>query len=173
MKKDKKTIHNPLVEFKYDDRLIGKSSDAKIYRNTTLLTPGTFSDSLTMAGVRYDKDLLKNTVDNWHSNYLNIDHSHEVLKRIGRVTNTKWMDNKVKADLYIYPVTKNARDTIKLIDQGLINWLSVEIMTEDGWDKSDERFVKDLEYLGVAVVTEPACKEAKIDDEGPEFDPPV
>ena len=169
MKKKKKinTIHTVYVNFEYDDRLIGKSSKTKIYRNATLLSPGTFSDSITMSPVKYSKDVLKKTYNNWKSNYLNLDHSHHVLDRIGRVMNPHFSDGAVKGDLYIYPITENAKDTIKLIDSKLINWLSVEIRTLDMWDLDDERYVDDIEYLGVAVVSEPACKEALIDEDGP------
>jgi len=167
MNKVTKTLHTPTIEFEYDKRLIGKSSDVRIYRDVTILTEGKFSDSLSMQPVIYEKEMLKNTVNNWELNYLNIDHSHAVLDRIGTVENPKWDDGKVKADLYIHPITKNAIDTIKLIDSQLINWLSVEIMTEDMWNKNNERCVKDLDYIGLAVVTMPACKGALISEEGP------
>ena len=168
MKNSKKHLHTPYVKFEYDKRLVGKATDVRIYRDVTILTEGTFSDSLSMEAVQYPKDVLKRTVSNWQSNYLNIDHSHRVLDRIGKVENARWGDGKVKADLYIHPITENATDTIKLIDSGLINWLSVEIMTEDAYDRNNERYVKDLDYIGLAVVTAPACKGALIHDEGPE-----
>jgi len=169
-KKTKRTLHTPYVEFEYNKRLVGKSSDLRVYKDTTILTEGTFSDSLTREGVKYSKDVLKNTVKNWQSNYLNIDHSHNVLDRIGTVENARFEGNKVKADLYIHPITTNAKDTVKLIDDGLINWLSVEIMTEDSWDRNNERYVKDMDYIGLAVVSAPACRQAKINEDG--ADPP-
>jgi len=166
-KKQIKTLHTPYVEFKYNKRLIGKTTDVRIYRDVTLLSEGVFSDSLTREGVAYNRDVLERTANVWQSNYLNIDHSHGVLDRIGTVENVYYDDGKVKGDLYIHPITENARDTIRLIDKGLINWLSVEIMTEDAWDKGDNRYVKDMEYIGLAVVTAPACKDALISEEGP------
>lgn len=170
MKKNEmvETIHTVHVGFEYDKTQVGKDSKTKIYRDATLLTPGTFSDSLTRSPVKYSKDVLSKTYNNWKSNYLNINHSYEVLDRIGRVMNPHFSDGKVKGDLYIYPITENARDTINLIDEGLINWLSVEIRTLDKWNRNEERCVEDIEYLGLAVVSEPACKEALIDEKGPE-----
>ena len=167
-----KTLHTPYVKFEYNKRLIGKASDVRIYRDVTMLTEGAFSDSLTMESVAYRKDVLQKTVKNWRSNYLNIDHYNIVLDRIGRVENPRWEDGKVKGDLYIHPITQTAKDTIALIDSGEVNWLSVEIMTEDAWDKNNERYVKDMDYIGLAVVTAPACKGALISEEGanpPEF----
>ena len=166
MNKNIKTIHTPYIKLEYNKKLIGKSTDVRIYRDVTLLSEGIFSDSLTREGVAYQKDVLMKTVSNWESNYLNVDHSHKVLDRIGRVGNPRWQDGRVKADLYIYPITKTAEDTISLIDNGLINWLSVEIMTEDAWDNNNQRYVKDLSYIGLAVVTMPACKEALIHEDG-------
>lgn len=173
MKKNLKTIHNPMVKFEYDKSLFGKSTDVRIYHDATLITPGVFSDSITMSPVKYSEDVLSTTVNKWHSNYLNINHSRNVLDRIGRVVNPYYSDGRVKGDLYIFPVTQNARDTIELIDEGLINWLSVELITEDSWDRNDERYVSDLKYMGVAVVTEPACSNAKIDESGADFDLPT
>ncbi len=171
MKKTKKrlTIHN--VEFNYDDKLVGKSTDVRIYHNVTMITPGTFTDSISRSPINYSHEVLSRTANNVRSNYLNVDHSHKTLDRVGRFVNPYWDGEKVRADLWIYPITQNSRDTIELIDSGLVNWLSVELMTEDVWNRNDERDVVDLEYIGLAVVTAPACKESLIDEFGE--DPPA
>jgi len=161
-------VHN--IDFDYDTKVFGKSTDVRIYHDAVMIAPGSHTDSITMSPVEYTPELLQRTVNNIQENYLNIDHSHETLKRIGRFVNPYWDGEKVRADLYIYPVTQNSRDTIELIDNGLVNWLSVELITEDGWNHNNERYVKDLEYIGLAVVTAPACRESKIDDFGE--DPP-
>ena len=163
-KKNLRTLH---VKFEYDTELIGKSTDVRIYRNVTILNPGIFSDSITRTGVKYSKALLKKTCKNWESNYLNIDHSDRTLDRIGTVENPHFEGGAVKADIYIHPVTQNAKDTIALIEAGLVNWLSVEILTEDDWDENSQRYVKDMLYIGLAVVTLPADPKTKIKDNGP------
>jgi hypothetical protein len=163
---EEKKLRIHIIKFEFNKNVIGKDSKTKIYRDVTILSPGTFSDSLTRSPVRYDEEVLSRTYTKWNSNFLNLDHSDDVLDRIGLVMNPHFSDGKVKADLYIYPITRNAKDTIALIDSGLINWLSVEIMTSDRWDASDERYVDDMEYLGLAVVTMPACKDALIDETG-------
>lgn len=166
MKKEQnlRTVH---IKFDYDTRLIGKTSDVRIYRNVTILTPGTYADSITNAGVKYSEGLLKRTAKEWESKYLNIDHSDRTLDRIGTVENPRFQDGKVKADLYIHPVTQNAKDVIGLIEDGLVNWLSVEILTEDDWNEESQRYVKDLIYIGLAVVTTPADPNTRIKDSGP------
>lgn len=171
-KKRRRTLRMPYVKFEYNKKLIGKSTDVRIYRGATILTEGAFTDSLTREPVIYYSDVLRSTVNNWESNYLNIDHSHNILDRIGKVENPRFENGKVKVDLYIHPITQNAKDTISLIDAGYINWLSVEIMSDDAWNKNNERYVKDMVYIGLAIVSTPACKEALIDEAGekpPEF----
>jgi len=162
--KKRLTVHN--VSFEYNDKIVSKNTDVRMYRDVVMIAPGTFTDSITMAPVNYSADVLSRTSHKVRSNYLNIDHSHRTLDRVGRFVNPYWDGEKVRADLWIYPVTQNARDTISLIDEGLVNWLSVELMTEDEWDIHDERNVVDLEYIGLAVVTSPACKESLIDEYG-------
>ena len=168
MKKRVNTFHTCSTKFDYDRRIISKSTDAKIYRGVTLLTPGVFVDSITQAPVKYSKEVLKKYATNWVENYLNLDHSYETLNRIGFIENPRFEDGVVKADLYIYPVTDNAKDVINLIDSGLINWLSVEMKTEDKWDKSTgQRYVEKIEFIGAAVCTLPADPNTRINQDGP------
>ena len=88
-----------------------------------------------------------------------------MLDRVGMIENPHFEDGKVKADLYIYPVTQNAKDVINLIDSGLVNWLSVEIKTEDVWDYNKNiRKVNWMSFLGCAIVLYPACDEALINE---------
>jgi len=172
MKKIVKSIHTPLVKFEFDNKYVDKSTDARIYRDVTLLLPGSWSDSITQSPVLYREDVLKKYASNWEENYLNLDHSYKVLDRIGYIMNPHFSNGKVKADLYIYPITRNARDVISLIDKNLINWLSVEIKTEDDWDsRNNIRYVRQMSFLGAAIVTSPACAGAKIKDDGPDFNP--
>ena len=66
-------------------------------------------------------------------------------------------------DLYIYPITRNAKDTIALIDAGLVNWLSIELKSEDVWNSADsKKYAKDIVFIGAAVVLYPACEDTRI-----------
>ena len=158
-----KNLHNPTVPFKFDKKLITKSTDFRIYRDTTLLTPGEFSDSITRSPVVYTDEELSKSATNWTDNYLNVDHSFEVQKRIGFIKNCYYKNNSVKGDLYIHQLTDASKETIALIDAGLVNWLSVEILTEDEWNSIDnKRYATNIEYIGAAVVLHPACENTKI-----------
>jgi len=151
------------IEFKYASREISKSTNARIYRGAVILTPGKYADSSTNDWVIWPEDILSKYASNWSTRYLNIDHSTSVVHRIGYVENPRWEDNAVKADLYIFPYTFVARDTISLIDNGLINHLSAEVITTDEWDYKEKAIrVTEAEFFGCAVVTNPACQESKI-----------
>lgn len=158
-------LHKHLVPFKYNNKLIQKAGDARIYKEATILTPGSWADMVTRAYIMYTKEELQKSVNKWEDNILDIDHSHFPLDIIGKVHNPIFKDNSVKADLYIYPITNNAKDIIALIDAGLVNNLSVEIMTKDKWDPvSNLRMATDIKYYGVAITIDPACKGTKIVD---------
>ena len=162
-------LHTPMVSFSYDKSLIGKSTGTKIYRGATLLTPGDWTDSISRTLVEYPRDILRKCVNNWEDFYLNLDHSHTALDRIGVVSNPRWEDNSVKGDLHIYPITQNAKDIIGLIDNNLINWMSVEILTKDTWNFNKDMWsIEDMKYFGAAVVTLPASKGSKIKQDGPD-----
>ena len=159
----KKYLHNPLVPFTYNKKLLSKSTDVRIYSDVILLTPGEYSDSISSYPVVYTKDELKKSATNWEENYLNLDHSFETLKRIGFVNNPRFQDNALMGDLYIYPITRNAKDTIALIDAGLVNWLSIELKSEDVWNSADsKKYAKDIVFIGAAVVLYPACEDTRI-----------
>jgi len=144
------TKHTLTVKLSYDDKIIEKDGNARIYRDATLLTPGAWSDSTGMSAIEYTEEELKKSASNWESNYLNVDHNWGVLSRIGRVENTHW-NKAVKGD------------TIALIDGGLVNELSVELMSRDVWKAEDEkRYATDISFVGLAVVTLGACSETSI-----------
>ena len=151
------------LEFKYDSKETSKSTNAKIYRGVTILTPGKYADSLTKDYVLYTPEVLRKYATNWSTNFVNIDHSYSVIHRVGYIMNPRWEDNAVKGDLYIFPYTSVARDVIALIDNGFINHLSCEISTIDHYDYIQKCVVvDDIEFFGCAIVTNPACKDAKI-----------
>ena len=167
-RKNERHLHYPTIPFKYDKKILSKSTDVRIYRDTILLTPGEFSDSLTRSPVNYTEEAISESAHNWEENYLNVDHSYEVQKRLGFIQNTYYKDGAVRGDLYIFPVTQAAKDTIALIDSGLINWLSVELTTEDFWNPDDnKRYAGNISYIGAAVVTSPACDSTRIIEDGP------
>jgi hypothetical protein len=153
-----RTNHKLTTKFIYDNKIIQKSGDARVYNNAILLTPGSWSDAMTKAPVEYTEEQLCKSASRWEENYLNIDHSQGTLDRIGLVKNPKWYKGSVMADLCIYPITQNAKDSIALIDAGFVNSLSVELSSVDRWDyQTNKRFAEDISFFGLAICLNPAC----------------
>jgi len=161
----------PSVPFQYNNKVILKSSDVRIYKDVVILTPGVWTDASTRMPIEYTELNLMKGSKVWSSNFLNVDHSWGTLDRIGYVKNPYY--NKkigIMGDLHIRPITQTARDTISLIDAGLVNWLSAELMAEDVWDSaSNKRFAEDIEFIGCAVVCHPADKNTRIKADGPTY----
>ena len=151
------------VPFQYDSIIKSKATSATIYRGAILLTPGKFADKITNDFVLYKAEILRKYAKNWISNYLNLDHSRFPLHRIGYVENPRFQDNALKGDLYIFPLTTTAKDTIALIDNGLVNKLSIEMRTDDYYDYREGCIIADdIEFIGCAVVTNPADPHTRI-----------
>ena len=85
-----------MIPFEYNKKLQSKSTDARIYKDTILLTPGEFTDSISRSAVVYTEDAIKESASNWTGNYLNLDHSYETLKRLGFVKNTYFRNGAVR-----------------------------------------------------------------------------
>jgi len=162
-------VHTPMQRFQYDKSLIGKSTDTKIYRGATLLSPGEWTDSMSQVAIEYTPNILRKYAKVWEDYYLNLDHNHSALSRIGKVHNPRWENGAVKGDLHIYPITQNAKDIIQLINNDMINWTSVEIRTKDIWNEIKGMWsVSEMDYLGAAVVSLPASRGSKIKTDGPD-----
>ena len=162
-----KTMYRHTVPLEYNTKYISKS-DVRVYRDAILLTPGKWSDSVTRAEVEYTDKALSKYATNWTRNILDLDHNLDVLSIIGTIEHQRFQKNSVIGDLYIHPITQNARDTISLIDAGYVNSLSVELMADDVWDSSRHiRMADNIEFIGCAVLAghparPPACKDTRI-----------
>ena len=155
--------HKLTRKLEFNDKIIQKFGDARIYRDCIMLTPGSWSDSLTRAPVEYTPDELAKSATNWLGSYLDLDHQFGVLDRIGLVRNQHWINNAIMGDIHIYPITQNARDTIAQIDAGMINELSVELMSRDEYDYENDRLLAtDIKFIGLGIVTAGACRSTKI-----------
>jgi len=160
------SLKNHNIEFQYDKSLVQKSHGYEIYKDVVILTPGTWADTITNAGVLYKEDTLKKFCSNWEKHsYVNLGHSHYPLDYVGTVQ-SQYYNNGVRADLYINQNTTNGRDIIEKINSEEINLLSVEMKTDDYWDiENMSRSAEKILFLGVSVIGPwpgPACIDAKI-----------
>lgn len=160
-----KVMHTHSIPLTYNRKLINKggSRPGKLYRDVELLHAGDYSDSQTNAPVRYTKEVLHKYHNNWNSSFLNLDHNWETLKRIGWVEDIYFSNDTIKGNIRIKRSTQNGRDTIESIEDGSVNGLSVEIMSEDSWDPVDGIIMaNNLEFIGLAVCLHPADPQAHI-----------
>lgn len=158
-----KTLHRHTIPLKIGTKIIQKSSSDRIYKNVILLTSGDWSDSITNAPVRYSNTILKKYAKNWIQNFLNLDHSFETLKRIGWIENTYYKESKLLGDIRISTSTPNGKAAVAHIDAGLVNGLSVEVMSEDKWDSNERvRLADKLDFVGAAVTIIPADDNTRI-----------
>lgn len=164
-------MSNIITPFEYKVKSYGPEhlykSNLRIYKGAVLLTPGTWSDSITNAPVLYRSDKLRKFSKNWEANTLTLGHDPmgaDPLKVIGTVENQRWENGAVVGDLYINTILRSGQDAVALIEAGLINNLSVEMRTKDYWDSKDNiRCADDIRFQGVAIVgSHPACKGTRI-----------
>jgi len=135
----------------------------RIYKGAILLTEGIYTDMYSQKTIYYDGRVIRKNAKNWKDNYVTIDHSTSVLDRIGYVENPRWEDDALKGDIRILPITTRAKDVINLIDNDLTRGLSIEAETQDQYDGELKclRLI-DITFLGVSIVTDPACEMARI-----------
>lgn len=151
------------MNLSHKSKIIGKSGEFKVYRDVLLLRNGTWTDSVSMTPTVYSKEAINKFGKNWSENYLNNDHSRAVTDRLGFVKNPYGVGGKLYGDLYILRKTSTQKDTIALIEAGLVNHLSVEVLTEDEWNSDEQKnYVSSMEFVGTAVCTEPACEDTYI-----------
>ena len=153
--------------FDYSDKDIISKSNVRVYRNCPLLTEGAYVDGLSRTKAFYSNKVL-NDYGNNHIDkvWLDIDHNvMDILSRIGEVDIKGFKNNAVTGDLKIYKITQNAKDTVALIDNGLVTDLSVEILTKDKWNSEKEYYdVLGFVITGIGVVVKGACPSAKINN---------
>lgn len=160
-----KNLHRHTIPFNYNKKILYKSMDDRVFKDATLLTPGEWTDSVSRTPITYTDAALFLSANNWTKNILNLDHEWKVLNTIGTVQNPRYHSGSIRADLFVTPRTQNGKDAITLIDLGLVNALSIELMSNDTWDSDDfKRYATDIEYLGCAMVygDNAACSEAKV-----------
>ena len=160
--KKKKTLHNPMIPFEYNKKMLSKSTDARIYRDCALISVGEWSDSIARSPVVYTEKALAKSATNWEENYLNVDHSYETRDRLGFVTHPYYKNGKVYGDLHILPITTVAKDVVALIDAGLVNWISVELISNDIYQDDSKCYADDIVFVGAAVVLFPASDGTRI-----------
>jgi hypothetical protein len=71
--------------------------------------------------ITYTPRELQMASTRWINNILNLDHEWKVLNTIGTIQSPHWQNNAVVGNLYINKLLSAGKDTITLIDAGLVN----------------------------------------------------
>ena len=167
MQKFELSKHYANIPLKFSDKIISKSHDIRIYKDAILLTPGVWADSISNNDVLYRSDILSKYSTNWSSNYIDLQHSHHPLDLCGTVRFQRFNNGRLLGDLYIDKRLNAGSEIVKLIDAGLVNQLSIEMMTQDYWDSKDMiRYAGEITFIGLAILGGPshssACSDARI-----------
>ena len=134
------------------------------FPNETLICPGSFRDSYSRKEIIYSKEILRKNAENWDEPiFLTLDHSANVLDRIGLIKNPRWNGKCIIGDLVILTITQKAKDAISLIERGLITDLSIEALTNEEYDIIEKNLMlTDIKFKSVSLVVQGACPDAKI-----------
>ena len=130
-----------------------------LVENATLLAEGTWN------GIDYEaKDLAKaankwrdNTV--WNRHYE--DKQRDETNRIGFLSNQHFDTDKIVGDVFLSDETPEGQKMISLVKEHKVKGLSVEHV-----DRQIDNKSTDIQFLGIAVVPEPACNICNLSKEG-------
>jgi len=138
-----------------------------IFRDQVLLTPGKWGDSLSGNEYEYTDSVLQEAAKNWYANGVWVQHTgggpRSALGKVAVVENQRWQDGAVMGDIHFHQLTQESKDAVTLIKSGIINSMSVEL-GNDGYTRDKKTGIqqpKGLTFLGVALVENGACRDAK------------
>lgn len=129
--------------------------------NCTVLAEGVWN------GIKYTPMELAKAANKWRDNSVWNRHyegrQRDESNRIGLLKNIHFDNHRIAGDVFLSNNTPEGREMIELVKDGKVNGLSVEHV-----DITINNEATDIEFLGIAVVPEPACtvcslsqKEAK------------
>ena len=150
----------------YDTNILQKGGKYKVYKSAVILTPGIWHDMMTRADVKWSEIKIKAFATNWITDYINLGHEHHPTDFVGKVANPRYIDGALRGDLCINKNLSRGKDVIEGIDEGILNQVSVEVISEDYWDSNEMiRCADNLKFMGVSIIgpyPPPACKDVKI-----------
>lgn len=131
-----------------------------------LMAAGTWHASNAMSPMRYGNTVLKNFSDNWSdtSVWSTHDQARSVTKKVGNIQNPRFDNDACVGDVLLHGGTQESRDSINLIINNQIDSVSSEIMiTQKSYcSKNKVDNAEKIEFVGLALVSEGACKVCKL-----------
>lgn len=126
--------------------------------NCTLLAEGVWN------GTKYSALELAKGANKWRSNAVWNRHyegkSRDESNQIGLIRNQRFDDYRVAGDVFLSNSTPEGRDMIALVKDNKLNGISVEHV-----DIPVNGEATNIEFLGIAIVPEPACTICQLSKE--------
>jgi hypothetical protein len=139
-----------------------RNGDALTIKGVRLLAEGKWTDSLQKTPWRVNSDVLLRNASNWTDDTVWNRHAggqhRAVTDKIGEVHNIGYDNGAVVGDVYLHGLTQNSRDAASLVENGKINYVSVETVGKDRWNVGTKEFeAQDITFTGLALVNRGAC----------------
>lgn len=141
-----------------------KTDKGLLVRDVILLAEGSWTDSNVRTPCYYSAAVLERYAKNWLDNGLWSRHPggspRSVADKIGKIVNTYYSPEykAIMGDLQFHLKSQLSRDIAEMVQNGLVNAVSVEIGGEEYYNrKSKVNEAVSIDGYGVAVVDRGAC----------------
>ena len=158
--RDKPRYYNTSLESNKFER----TDKGLLVRDVILLAEGSWTDSNVRTPCYYSPEVLEKYAKNWLDNGLWSRHPggspRSVADKIGHVVNTYYSPEHkaIMGDLQFHLRSQLSRDIAEMVQNGLVNAVSVEIGGEEYYNrKSKVNEAVSIDGYGVAVVDRGAC----------------
>jgi len=160
--RDKPRYYNTSLE--NEPSKFERTDKGLLVRDVILLAEGAWTDSNVRTPCYYSADVLEKYANNWKDNGLWSRHPggspRSVADKIGHVVNTYYSPEHkaIMGDLQFHLRSQLSRDIAEMVQNGLVNAVSVEIGGEEYYNrKSKINEAVSIDGYGVAVVDRGAC----------------
>ena len=158
--RDRPRYYNTILESNKFER----TASGLLVRDVILLAEGTWADSNVRTPCYYSPEVLEKYAQNWKENGLWSRHPggspRTVADKIGYVKNTYYSPEykAIMGDLLFHMKSQLSRDIAEMVQDGLVNAVSVEIGGEEYYNrKTHQNEAVSINGYGVAVVDKGAC----------------
>lgn len=140
-----------------------------IIKDVVLLASGTWHASNATEPLFYPEHILERDAKNWHDNGVWARHSggmpRNITDKIGHVLNPHYeaKSKAVMGDIALHMRTQTSKDVAALVNDGLVDAVSVEHGGDEVWNSETKRYESvSLGFYGTAIVDRGACDVCKM-----------
>lgn len=158
--RDRPRYYNTLLE----NNKFERTDKGLLVRDAILLAEGTWADSNVRTPCYYPSAVLERYASNWKENGLWSRHPggvpRSVADKVGSVVDPRYSSEykAIMGDLLFHMKSQLSRDIAEMVQEGLVNAVSVEIGGEEYYNrKTKQNEAVSIDGYGVAVVDKGAC----------------